>query len=212
MFKGVTFDISRSAVKIKSISQVLNSMTRRKVFANEEGFIQSYVMRRHISVLAASYTYDEISNERVNYLNKLHKIQIPRDFKEMKKIFSEYLLTTKEEVPTDSNSDDHQITVGNNEIRVNLENLRQGIEDAAAKLDDEYTMSSNSLVLFPLKPRTWCLLDVEAWSIVYTIKVKEGDILGISPLPNRFKSWVIIEVERASVPSRLSSCVRGSYD
>jgi hypothetical protein len=219
MIKGVTLNLNAGTVKIKNISQVLNEMNRIEVFADEEYFVRQQMMPRQ-NLMAASYTYDERGNERVSYLDKMPSIQKPRDFKEMKKNFSEYLLTTKELVFADSNADEY-MTIGDNVIKVKLENLLQGIEDAVAKLDNGYMTSSNSLGLFPLKlslvlfllkPRTWCLFVVDVWSMVYAVKAVEGSLFGISPLPHKAKSWIIIEVERTPVSSNLSPNVRKSYD
>jgi hypothetical protein len=47
--------------------------------------------------------------------------------------------------------------------------------------------------------------------MVLIIKAVEGSLLGISLVPFKAKSWVIIEVERASTSSNLSLGVRRFY-
>jgi hypothetical protein len=213
MIKGATLNTRHGSVKIKSTSQVLNSMRRDALLAYKNKDTHQLMMILHDSLSSVIYPCDKIDDQDVIYFNKIHKIYKPRDFKEMKKDFIEYLLTPKEITFTDQNGKDYNITIGDDVVRVKLENLLQGVEDAAGKLMIEYYMNSYySLVLFPLKPRIWCLLAEDAWSMMYVVKSGELRLLGISPIPHKLKSWVIIEVERTSVSSNPSPNVRKSYD
>jgi hypothetical protein len=196
MIKGTIFHTNHGAVEIKSISQVLNEMNRIAVTIHDAELIQPYIIMQHMSLMAACSTYDRIGNESVSYLDKIPSIQKPRDFKELRKNFAEYLLTTKEVVFTGSIIDGYNTTPRNNMTKVKLENLLQGIEDSVAKLAAECARINDSFALFPLKSRTWCLLAEDVWCMVSILKATEGSILGISPIPRKAKSWVIIEVEK----------------
>jgi hypothetical protein len=198
MIKGVTLNLNAGTVKIKSISQVLNEMNRRPAIVYEEDFVRMQMRPNTDTSTTIVSTYDERGNESVSYLEKIPSIQKSSSFKELKKNFAEYLLTTKEVVLTGSSFDDYNMTTEYPKIKVKLENLLQGIEAAAVRISMERFGISNSFALFPLKPRTWCLFAEDAWFMVPIIKAVEGSLLGISLVPFKAKSWVIIEVERAS--------------
>ncbi len=174
----------------KTMKEVLNELPRKMYACGDEFYHNVMIPNQTLG----STISENDGPQEFSYIRKSTKIEMPADFKDMKKKFAKRLLEETQYFGENKDYETYSTIQEDNKIKIKPNELFHRIEDASMRLAMNFM--TDPLVLFPVKPRTWCLLSLEAWEMVFAIKGFEGKLIGAAPNSTKTGSWVIIEVER----------------